>query len=139
LQHPVDRHSLIERTAGNGAYGRIHAGGVATARQDCDVLHATEIITGCPLPGKEHAVRHAQAEPRQPTFSPPSKLVRKSAGGSQGRKSLRKIGAIMQGCGKLFVLSGGKSAAEFTSSAAPWFGGLPRFVRPASKTYWSCR
>ena len=48
LEHSGDRDTLIERTSGDGAYRRIHAGGVATTRQDRDVLHECEIMTLCP-------------------------------------------------------------------------------------------
>src|SRR5208282_2962042 len=47
LQHAVHRHALIERTAGDGADGRIHAGGVATTGKDRNVLHVSEIMTVC--------------------------------------------------------------------------------------------
>src|SRR5438132_4948616 len=48
LEHAGDRHALIERTARDGAYGRIHAGGIATTRNDRDMLHKREIMTVCP-------------------------------------------------------------------------------------------
>ncbi len=48
LAHSVDRHALIERTARDGAYGRIHARGITTTRKDCDVLHKSKIMTVCP-------------------------------------------------------------------------------------------
>src|SRR6266404_65631 len=48
LAHSVDRHALIERTARDGAYGRIHAGRITTTRNDCDLLHKSEIMTVCP-------------------------------------------------------------------------------------------
>ena len=47
LAHAVDRHALIERTAGDGADGRIHAGGITTTRKDRDVLHQFDIIAVC--------------------------------------------------------------------------------------------
>ena len=39
LAHAVDRHALIERTAGDGAYGRVHAGGITATRKDRDLFH----------------------------------------------------------------------------------------------------
>jgi hypothetical protein len=45
LTHAVHRHALIDRTARDGAYGRIHAWGVATTCQDRDVLHGSQVIT----------------------------------------------------------------------------------------------
>ena len=48
LAHAVDRHTLIERAACDGAYGRIHAGGITTTRKDRDVLHKSETMTVCP-------------------------------------------------------------------------------------------
>src|SRR5262249_1824242 len=61
LEHSRDRHALIERTARDGAYGRIHAGGITPTRKDRQVLHKSEIMTlcpGCPRPpaGKKSAV-----------------------------------------------------------------------------------
>ena len=47
LAHAIDRHALIERTAGDRAYGRIHAGGVTTTRKDRDLLHQSGIIAVC--------------------------------------------------------------------------------------------
>ena len=50
LAHSIDRHALIERAAGDGAYGRIHARGITATRQDRDLLHKSDIIAvrpGC--------------------------------------------------------------------------------------------
>ena len=48
LEHAVYRHTLIERAACDGAYSRIHAGGITTTRKDRDVLHKFETMTVCP-------------------------------------------------------------------------------------------
>jgi len=48
LKHAGDRHALVERAARDGADRRIHVGGIATTRQDRDVLHECEIMTLCP-------------------------------------------------------------------------------------------
>ena len=48
LTDAVDRHALIERAARDGAYGCIHAGRIAAARKDRDMLHKFETMTVCP-------------------------------------------------------------------------------------------
>ena len=47
LAYAVDRHALIERTARDGPYRRIHARGVTTACKDSNVFHESEITTVC--------------------------------------------------------------------------------------------
>ena len=51
LEDAGNGHALVERAARDGAYRRIHAGGIATTRQDRDLLHQSDIIDvsrGCP-------------------------------------------------------------------------------------------
>jgi hypothetical protein len=48
LEHAIHRHALVERAACDGAYGRIHAGGITTTGQYRDVLHESETR---PCPG----------------------------------------------------------------------------------------
>ena len=78
LEHSVDRHALIERTARNSAYRRIHTGGIATARQDRDVLHKTEIMPVRPGNPWRQEERHKPAS-RQPgqqrTSSSPTRFT----------------------------------------------------------------
>jgi hypothetical protein len=48
LSHSVDRHAQVERTARDGTYCRIHAGGITPTRKDRDVLHKLDIMGVCP-------------------------------------------------------------------------------------------
>jgi alkanesulfonate monooxygenase SsuD/methylene tetrahydromethanopterin reductase-like flavin-dependent oxidoreductase (luciferase family) len=56
----------IERAARDGAYGRIHAGGIATTRKDRDVLHKCEIMTLRPCSPRHGDGDDGRGEAAQP-------------------------------------------------------------------------